>query len=141
MDYLQNSIKTHCLKFYCTWLNFLNEIFEACTFPLEWFHSIITPIHKKGCLHDPGNYRGVSLIDSISKAFVSILNSRFSKWCDKFDVKDEAQAGFWENYSSYDNIFISQKKVEDFIAFISILQRHSILDAMINYGTVCNALV
>ena len=72
----------------------VNAIFETCTFPLEWSHSIITPIHKKGSLHDPGNYRGVSSIDSISKAFVFILNSRFSKWCDKCDVIDEAQAVF-----------------------------------------------
>ena len=59
---------------------------------------------KKGSLHDPGNYRGVSLIDSISKAFVSTLNSRFSRWCDKCDVTDEAHAGFRENYSTNDNI-------------------------------------
>jgi hypothetical protein len=38
-----------------------NRIFETGTFPLEWSKSIIVPIHKKGDVDNPDNYRGVGL--------------------------------------------------------------------------------
>ena len=36
-------------------------------------------------------------MDSLCKLYMSILNIRLTKWCDNFNVIDEAQAGFRKN--------------------------------------------
>ena len=93
-----------------------NEIFYFANFPSDWGHSIITPLHKKGSLTDPNNYRGISLIDSICKIFMHVLSSRISNWCDSNFVIDEAQAGFRKNYSTVDNIFVLMSLVQKYLS-------------------------
>jgi len=82
-----------------------NEIFDSDIFTKNWSESIITPLHKKGSINDPNNYRGISLIDSICKIFCHILSNRLTIWCDTFGVIDESQAGFRKQYTTSDNIF------------------------------------
>ena len=82
-----------------------NEVFNSGHFPSEWANSIIYPVHKKGSVNDPNNYRAISLIGTICKIFVSILNTRLSSWYDKNDIIEESQAGFRKGYSTSDNIF------------------------------------
>ena len=53
-------------------------------FPLVWGRSIICPIFKSGSLLDPGNFRGVSLIDILNKILTGMLNNRLSKWAEDF---------------------------------------------------------
>ena len=97
----------HTLTLELPYLNKLfNEIFDSGIFPLDWGKSIITLIHKKGSKTDPYNYRAISLIDSICKIFMNILNCRLSRWCEENTILDESQAGFREGYSTIDNIFI-----------------------------------
>ena len=92
-----------------------NEIFDVCDFPEQWNRSIILPIHKKGYLKDPDNYRGISLMDSICKIFMHVLNTRLTEWCDFNNVIDEAQAGFWKKYSTTDNIFVLMSLVQKYL--------------------------
>lgn len=56
-----------------------NEIFFTGQFPSEWSVSVITPVHKKGSKSDPNNYRAISLINSLSKIFTTILTTRLTK--------------------------------------------------------------
>ena len=51
-----------------------NKIFDAGTFPREWSRSIIVPIHKKGGVNQPDNYRGTAFTSVISKVYTHILN-------------------------------------------------------------------
>ena len=44
-----------------------NAIFNQGIFPEEWTKSIIVPQHKKGDCDNPDNYRGISLLSSLSK--------------------------------------------------------------------------
>ena len=83
--------------------------------PYDWSSSIITPIHKKGSKLDPNNYCGISLIDSICKIFVNIMNSRLTQWCDDFDILHECQAGFGKKYSTMDNIFVLMSLVQKYL--------------------------
>ena len=97
----------HTLTLTLPYLNKLfNEMFDSGIFPLDWGKSIITPIHKKGSKTDPNNYRAISLIDSICKIFMNILNCRLSRWCEENTILDESQAGSRKGYSTIDNIFI-----------------------------------
>jgi hypothetical protein len=57
-----------------------NQLFENATFPSEWAKSIIIPIHKKGDVNNPDNYRGVALTSIVSKVYTHILNKRLTTW-------------------------------------------------------------
>ena len=58
---LAEMIKTaeHEITPYLT--KYFNVLFARAKFPLEWSKAIIIPLHKKGDVNDPGNYRGISL--------------------------------------------------------------------------------
>ena len=34
-----------------------NSVFDSSCFPYKWSEGIIVPVHKKGVLNDPNNYR------------------------------------------------------------------------------------
>ena len=51
-----------------------NKIFDLGDFPVKWAGSIICPIHKRGPLDDPNNFRGISLIDVLNKVFTRHAN-------------------------------------------------------------------
>ena len=107
----------HTLNDTLPYLNKLfNEIFDSSIVPKEWCYSIITPIHKKGSLSNPNNYRGISLIDCICKIFVTILITRLSNWCDECNIIDEAQAGFRKHYSTIDNSFILMSLTQKYLS-------------------------
>jgi hypothetical protein len=82
-----------------------NVIFDKSIFPSEWSKAIIVPIHKKGSLHEVDNYRGVSLLNVVSKCYTKVLNKRLLTWLDTNNVITECQAGFRKQYSTIDQIF------------------------------------
>ena len=82
-----------------------NNIFDSGNFPNQWGGSIICPIHKKGPLDDPNNFRGISLINILNKIFTNILNNRIKAWADANQMIDISQAGFRKGYSASDNLF------------------------------------
>eukprot|EP00745_Piridium_sociabile_P027424 TRINITY_DN4419_c0_g1_i9.p1 TRINITY_DN4419_c0_g1~~TRINITY_DN4419_c0_g1_i9.p1 ORF type:complete len:266 (-),score=25.53 TRINITY_DN4419_c0_g1_i9:396-1193(-) len=103
-----------------------NNLFQSGTFPTEWAKSIIVPLHKKGDVNNPDNYRGIALTSIISKAYTHILNKRLTKWAETEEKIIEEQAGFRRNYSTIDHIFTLFALVEKhlmrntklFIAFV-----------------------
>jgi len=82
-----------------------NDIFVKTTIPDVWKKGIIVPIHKKGSLKDPNNYRAISLLPIFSKLFTSVLNTRLMNWANEFNIITEIQAGFRKGYSTTDHIF------------------------------------
>ena len=113
-----------CMEMYKNTLNdilpflhkLFNDIFDTSSFPDDWSRSIITPLHKKGSVSNPDNYRGISLIDSICKIFMHILSSRLSNWCEHYHVIDESQAGCRKGYSTVDNIFILTSLIQKYLS-------------------------
>ena len=57
-----------------------NKIFESGKFPTDWSTGITVPIHKKGDVNDPNNYRGITLVSCFAKLFTTILNNRLKQW-------------------------------------------------------------
>ena len=82
-----------------------NKLYDNGIFPENWSTSIIAPILKKGNKHDPGNYRGISLLPILSKLFTDILNRRLDAWCTFNGLPGEEQGGFRRGYCTTDNIF------------------------------------
>ena len=92
-----------------------NEVYESGNFPPSWCESIICPIHKSGSIMDPANFRGISLISSISKIFTNVLTFRLQTWAESNNVIDESQAGFRKQYSTINNIFSLQALIQKYL--------------------------
>lgn len=83
-----------------------NVIFDKGYFPDSWSLGEIIPIHKKGSKANVENYRGITLLSVLGKLFTRILNNRLTSWAENYGVYIEAQAGFRQNMSTVDNVFI-----------------------------------
>ena len=57
---------------------YFNVLFSSSQFPSEWTKAIIIPLHKKGDVNNPDNYRGISLLSVVSKVYTHIINSRLT---------------------------------------------------------------
>ena len=53
---------------------FFNALFEKGVFPERWTESIVIPLFKKGEVNNPNNYRGITLCDTSSKVYSTIIN-------------------------------------------------------------------
>ena len=104
-----------------------NRLFNNGEFPLAWSSAIIVPLHKKGDINTPTNYRGISLLDIFGKIYTSVINRRLSFFANMYDLIDESQAGFRSGYSTIDNAFVlqsiiskllSKKRGKLYVAFI-----------------------
>ena len=71
-----------------------NKVFTDGTYPEEWTRAVIIPLHKKGDLENPDNYRGISLLSVISKCYTCVLNTRMKEWMEENEKIIEVQAGF-----------------------------------------------
>ena len=70
-----------------------------------WTEAIILPFYKKGSIHDPDNYRGISLLNVCSKLYSHIINKCLSRWAEDHDVLGDIQAGFRKDHSTIDHSF------------------------------------
>ena len=62
--------------------------------------SIILPVFKKSNQNDPNSYRGISLCDTSSKLYSSIINNRIQEWTERNNLTGECQACFKKDYST-----------------------------------------
>ena len=118
-------------------VKFFNIILNTGAVPTEWCVGIIIPIFKKkGEETNPDNYRGITLLSCLGKLFTSILNDRITKFLDKEHLLGEEQAGFRQNYSTLDNIFVLKcivdlylnKKKRLYCAFIDYKKAFDLID-------------
>ena len=56
-----------------------------------------------------------SLINSISKVFITILTTQLQKWTEENSVLDESQSGFRKSYSTIDNLFSLQTIIQKYL--------------------------
>ena len=55
---------------------------------------MILSLFKKGDQKDPGNYRGITLLNVVSKLFNMVLNYWLLKWLEEHKKFSESQTGF-----------------------------------------------
>lgn len=72
----------------------INKHIQEETFPNEMKHSQIIPIYKAGDKENPGNYRPISLLTTMSKIFETVLKNRIVNFLYKTSNFDENQFGF-----------------------------------------------
>ena len=117
--------------------NLFNCIFQGGKYPTAWCQSLIQPLHKKGSMSEVNNYRGISLLNVVSKIFTSVLHERLREWADLGGHIPESQAGARKGYCTIDNIFcmhalaskyISKTKGRFYILFIDFSKAYDNVD-------------
>ena len=96
----------------------------------------------KGDAEDPGNYRGITLLNVVGKLFWKILNNRLVVRLESERALHEGQAGFREKRSCVDNIFSLTEIIQDRMrkgqstsAFSLIFRKCLTQFGMMNYGS------
>ena len=102
----------------------LNIVFcsENLTFPIKWCYNKLIVLFKKGIRWICGNYRGISIGDTIGKLYAKILGNRLKKWMNV----DSCQAGAQEKRGCTEHMlglrliidYAKKEKVKLFVLFI-----------------------
>ena len=83
-----------------------NFIFKHEVWPKRWGQGIIFPIYKDGSRLDPGNYRPIALLSTLSKLFGSIIENRLSDWSERTMALADEQGGFRKGRGTPELIFV-----------------------------------
>ena len=68
--------------------------------PQDFKLAKVTPLHKKGSKLDPGNYRPISILSSISKVMEKIIYEQVAEYLEKNSLIYEFQSGFRTSHST-----------------------------------------
>ena len=113
--------------------NFLPALFTSIInsgeFPTEWSTAILVPIHKKGSKLEIANYRGISLLSTLGKLFVSILNNRIVKWAEENKVLSQGQIGFLKGNRTSDALII----VHNIISKYCVKQGKKVYSCLVDF--------
>ena len=89
-----------------------NYIFDSGEYPDAWSTGIINPIHKKGPLIEPDNYRKITILPALGKLFDIIMNNRLNYIKSSLHIEDPLQFGFKPKFGSVDNAFILSNVID-----------------------------
>jgi hypothetical protein len=91
------------------YVQLFNKVLDNGETPESWGIGRIIPIYKnKGSIHDPNNYRGITILSCLGKLFTGVLNNRLSTTVAIL----ENQAGFRKGYATTDHIFVLRSLVD-----------------------------
>ena len=70
-------------------LTIFNVVFSWGTYPISWCYSKLIVLYKSGDRLLCNNYRGISIMDTFSKIYDTLILNRLKLWCNI----DKCQAG------------------------------------------------
>ena len=114
-----------------------NIVLLSGVVPTDWCIGMIKPLYKKkGSVDDPDNYRGITLLSCVGKLFTACINARLTVYVEGVGIMGEEQAGFRENYSTFDHIFTLHALVDFYLhrkkriycAFVDYKKAFDLLD-------------
>ena len=120
--------------------------------PIEWYQTLLCPIHKKGDRIDCHNYRGIALINTVYKVLAITIKNRLVVEAEKHI--GEYQCGFRKNRSVVDQIFVLKElqaqshehNLETHLLFIDFKQAYDrvsrcrLLETLAELG-ICEKLI
>ena len=116
-DLLINELFTHGREVLLPYVTSLfNYIFRSGVFPEPWTEGLLVPLHKKGSLFSPDNYRGITLLSVLGKLFTRVINNRLENWAEEYGIYIEAQNGFRKGRGTVDSIYILNEIISSFIS-------------------------
>ena len=96
-------------------LKFLNLNIKHGMVSSNWCQDFITLIHKEGPKHNPGNYRGLCIMNSLLKLLCSMLNERLTLYCNTRNLINKEQIGFQKNSRTPDHILTLKAIVNKYV--------------------------
>jgi hypothetical protein len=107
---------------------YFNLILDTSVYPDKWNRSYIIPIFKSGDQFNPMNYRGISLMNCLSKIFNSVINNCL---LDIYENKiNPSQFGFRKNSRTSDSIFIVKSLINTHVSMLLQINK-KYLDALL----------
>ena len=82
--------------------NLFNECLRTGIYP--WNTSVVTPLHKKGDIYNPDNYRAIAVASNIGKLFSTILLQRLIEFRNSRCPDTPNQLGFRKEAQTCDHI-------------------------------------
>jgi hypothetical protein len=115
--------------------SFFHLLLRTACIPIAWKEAKLTPIHKKGPVISPRNYRMIAVSAPIYRLYTNVLRSIIQDWCIRHRKIPDTQFGFYPGRSTLQPIFIlrhlkhaAQKTPTDtsrpFSAFIDFQQAY-----------------
>lgn len=87
-------------------LSLFNSNLEQGKVPREWSQAVLCMMFKTGAREDPGNYRGIVLMNCITKVYTEILRKRLENWVENARLIPESQMGFRRNRGCVDAFYV-----------------------------------
>ena len=130
IDFIRNEFLKYCPKEIISMITELfNLVLDSGLIPSDWCIGIIMPLYKnKGSIHDPDNYRGITLLSCIGKLFTSAINARLTNYLDNIGAIGDEQAGFREGHSTMDHAFTLHSIID-----IYLQKRKRVYCAFVDY--------
>lgn len=92
-----------------TWEHYLlhlfNTVMDTETIPIGWSIIEMCMLYKKGEKTDPYNYRGIALVNTVTKIFTTLIAKRLVDWAEANSLIPEEQAGFRPKRGCQDHLF------------------------------------
>jgi hypothetical protein len=86
-----------------------NAIWRAGCPPQDWLYGVVQYFHKSGATDDMSNYRGITLLDVVSKLFHKVLANRLLEYAEDNNLLHTAQNAFRKKRCTDDHLYcISQ---------------------------------
>lgn len=104
-DGIPNVFLKNCAQALCIPLcHIFDSSMKDNVLPSCWRTANVVPIHKKGCILDPNNYRPISLTSTCCKVMEKIINREILSFLIKYNLINENQHGFICNRSTNSNL-------------------------------------
>ena len=112
-----------------------NQSLASGTIPDDWSRALVTPVYKKGDVHEPSNYRPVSLTTVACKTLEHIVCKHIVNYLERHKLLTTLQHGFRKAHSCESQLLIT---IDDLItAYNSKVQTDvGILDFSRAFDTV-----
>ena len=116
-------------------LNVFNHCLTVGAYP--WNTSVVTPLHKKGSIYDPNNYRAIAVASNLGKLFSSILLKRLICFRNIYNPDTQNQLGFCQNAMTSDHILTLNTCIESTIKKSKKRLYSCFVDYAKAFDTVC----
>ena len=94
-------------------LHLFNECLKLGVYP--WNTSLVTPLHKKGSLYDPNNYRAIAVSSNLGKLFSSVLLQRLIAYKAAHCPDSVNQLGFCKGAQTCDHVLTLTTCIDKYI--------------------------
>jgi hypothetical protein len=95
-------------------IKLFNVILSSRKFPRKWCEGYVVPIPKGSDKANMSDYRGLTMLNCMTKLFNAVIDKRITKYLESQRVMDEKQIGFKKGSRTSDHMFILRNLIEKY---------------------------